>query len=203
MNWSSKRSWAARVGAAAFAFVLGASASAGTLYSWKTEDGTFAYTNEKKRVPAKYKNQAESSKFKSMKSYARFTPGPKTEDKAYTDRIVERLEVLRASSDQAVSSGGGAQGGQPYFVRLGLGRSGDGNGSQTNIEIPVGAGMDDSEPVIVEYVRMKPGKGHSTTRHFRIVRQGDRVLAVIKDELNEHSPSGQLDEDYFDSNPLE
>jgi len=84
-----------------------------------------------------------------------------------------------------------------------LGRSGGGDGSKTNIEIPVGAGMDDLEPVIVEYVRMKPGKGRSTTRHFRIVRQGDRVLAVIKDELNEHSPSGQLDEDYFDSNPLE
>jgi hypothetical protein len=203
MKWSSKRSWAARVGAAAFAFVFGMSASAGTLYSWKTDDGTFAYTNEKQRVPVKYKKRAKSSKFKSMESYARFTPGPKSESKDYTDRIVERLEVLRASHDAAVSSGGGAQAGQPSFVRLGLGRSGGGDGSMTNIEIPVGAGMDDSEPVIVEYVRMKPGKGHSTTRHFRIVRQGDRVLAVIKDALNEHSPSGQLNEADFDSNPLE
>lgn len=202
MDWSSSKNWAARVGAVAMAFVLGASASAGTLYSWKTDDGTYAYTNEKKRVPAKYKKQAESSKLKSMSSYSRYTPGPKSEGKAYADRIVERLEVLRASRDQPVSSGGGAGVDQPYFVRLGLGNNGEGGSNETNIEIPVGAGMDDAEPVVVEYVRMKPGKGRTTTRHFRIVKQGDRVLAVIKDRGVEHRPS-KLNQEDFDSNPLE
>ncbi|MCH7869906.1 MAG: DUF4124 domain-containing protein [Myxococcales bacterium] len=201
MNWSSNKNWAVRMGAVTLAFVLGASASAGTLYSWKTEDGTFAYTNDKKRVPARYKNQAEASKFKSMESYARFTPGPKIEDKAYEDRIVERLEVLRASADRAVSSGGATQAEQPYFVRLELGGGGR-HGSGTSIEIPVGAGMDDSEPVVVEHVRMKPGKGHAASRHFRIVKQGDRVLAVIKDRHSDSRLTSSLSEEDFDSNPL-
>lgn len=197
MSWSSSRNLAARVGATALAFVLGASASAGTLYSWKTEDGTFAYTNDKKRIPTRYKNEVESSKLRSMESYARFTPGPKTDDKAYGDRIVERLEVLRATSSDLASSGGGIPLGSQAFVKLELGQDG------SAIEIPIGAGLDDLEPVVVEHVRMKSAAGRTTTRHFRIVKQGDRVLAVIKDEIHDYPPTPVLNEEDFDSNPFE
>ena len=196
MNWSSNRNWVARFGAMGLAFMLSASASAGTLYSWKTEDGTFAYTNDQKRVPAKYKSEAGKSNMKSMKSYDRFTPGPRVEGKAYTDRIVERLEVLRATSsdDVRMASGGAAD----RVVHVNLGSAGRRGGNQAEVQIPVGVGMEDMEPVVVEHVRMKPVAGSSATRHARIVKQGDRVLAVIKDRQLDNPLTPSFDERDFD-----
>ena len=108
----------------------------------------------------------------------------------------ERLEVLRASNDRPESTDGAAPAEQPYAVRLGLG--GRGSGSNVSIEIPVGPLMDDAEPVVVEHVRVRPGKGHSTTRHFRVVKQGDRVLAVIKGAHNDNSLTPRWDEEDFE-----
>lgn len=201
MKWSSNRNWIARFGAAGLAFVLGASASAGTLYSWKTEDGTFAYTNDKKRIPTRYKAEAKTSNLKSMESYARFTPGPKTDGKAYTDRIVERLEVLRMHGGDTPAAADAGTSGAESFVKVNVDTGRRGNGAE--VEIPVGAGMDGAEPVVIEHVRMKPSAGHSTTRHFRVVKQGDRVLAVIKDRQLDNALTPGLDERDFDSNPLE
>ncbi|MDP6980108.1 MAG: DUF4124 domain-containing protein [Myxococcota bacterium] len=199
MDWSNTKRWAARLGATALAFVLGASASAGTLYSWKTEDGTLAYSNDKKRIPAKYKAEAKTSKLGKMQNYERFTPGPKVGDKAYADRIVERLEVLRASDASEVLSSGGEAVSQPRpFVRLGVNRG------RTDVEIPLGSGEVDAEPVVVETIRMKKTNGRQSTRHFRVVKQGDNILAVIKDRIHENKPlSGAHDERDFDDNPLE
>jgi hypothetical protein len=193
MDWNSNRNWVARVGLITLAFVLGASASAGTLYSWKTEDGTFSYTNEKKRIPAKYKAEAKSSKLKSMKSYDRFTPGPAASDTPYGDRIVQRLEVFHAASSATVAAGAAGVAPQSY-VKLDLGGN-DRDGS--GIEIPIGAGVDDSEPVYVEEVRMRPEKGHTTSRHVRIVKQGGRILAVIKDPPNDQPLTGLNSEDFY------
>lgn len=198
----TKRKWAARIGAMSLAFVLGASASAGTLYSWKTEDGTLAYTNEMKRIPARYKGGAAKSNLKSMQSYDRFTPGPKLDETSYGDRIVERLEVLRANDTSARTVAGTAiaSGGGSSFVRV---NAANGMNSSAVVNIPVAAQADDMEPVVIEHVRMKPGKGRMTSRHFKIVKQGDRVLAVIKDRVKEHDPSSGLSEDDFDSSPLQ
>jgi hypothetical protein len=191
MDWNSNRNWVARVGLIALAFVLGASASAGTLYSWKTEDGTFSYTNEKKRIPAKYKAEAKSSKLKSMKSYDRFTPGPAASDTPYGDRIVQRLEVIRGAGASTAASGAGTGIIPQPYVKLDLGNR-DGSG----IEIPIGSEMDDAEPVYVEDIRVRPGKGHTTSRHFQVVKQGDRILAVIKAEENDQPLTGRNPEDF-------
>ncbi len=197
MDWSSSKTWITRAGASALAFVLGASASAGTLYSWKTDDGTFAYTDDKKRVPARYKAAAEKSKLESMQSYARYTPGPDIGEQAYAERVVERLEVLRGLSHAAVvSSGGEAEPVRPTpYVKLELGGNGDSTGQ---IEIPLGAGLDDAEPIVVEHVRMRPGAGQNASRHFRVVKQGDRVLAVIKDRSLDQKLSPESSETSFD-----
>ncbi|MCP5041142.1 MAG: hypothetical protein GY944_08925 [bacterium] len=197
MDWSSKKRWATRIGASAVAFVLGASASAGTLYSWKTEDGTFAYTNEQKRIPARYKGEAKTTNLGKMEAYERFTPGPKVDDKDYTDRIVERLDTLRGGEARVVVAAADTAKTGPY-VRLGV----DGR-SRTEIDIPVGAMMDDQEPIVVEKIRMRPTNGRSTTRHFKVVRQGDQILAVIKDSINDHGPSGDHDESDYDADPFE
>ena len=52
------------VGRAVVAVIVGlgvaGSASAGTVYSWQTEDGTSAYTDDRKRIPARYRSQAKA-----------------------------------------------------------------------------------------------------------------------------------------------
>jgi len=197
MDWSSSRNWVARVGATALAFALGASASAGTLYSWKTEDGTFAYTNEKKRIPAKYKGEAQKSQMKSMKSYSRFTPGPKIDDTAYGDRIVQRLEVLHAASSEAAASAAGPFVGSQAYVKLELGDE-----SGNAIEIPIDMADGDAGPIVVEHVRVRPEAGHLTSRHFRVVKQGDRILAVIKDRALDQDLTG-LNQRDFDPSSVE
>ncbi len=75
--------------------------------------------------------------------------------------------------------------------------------SRTEIDIPVGAMMDGQDPIVVEKIRMRPTNGRSTTRHFKVVRQGDQILAVIKDSINDHGPSGDHDESDYDQDPLE
>ena len=201
MFWSSSK----KLGAVRFtvllvvAFVLGASASAGTLYSWKTDDGTFAYTNDKKRIPAQYKGQAASSSLKSMGSYNRLTPGPKVDLAPYAERVVERLEVLRGTAGQGVASGESGVG-ENGFVRVNV-HTGRRSGF-AEIEIPVGSQLgSDFEPVVVESVRVKGGKHHNATRHYRVIRQGEKVLAVIKAENNDSDLTPIVREGDFNSTP--
>ena len=59
------------------------------------------------------------------------------------------------------------------------------------------------EPVVVEHVRMKPVAGSNATRHARVVKQGDRVLAVIKGRQLDNPLTPKLDEWDFDANSVE
>ncbi len=205
MFLSSTRTGALRIGVLMVtAFALGASASAGTLYSWKTDDGTFAYTNDKKRIPARYKGQVETSTLKTMNSYQRFTPGPEMDLAPYSERVVERLEVLRDEGRMPASSGGEIAAGQTPFVRVNVEAGGRHRGGGAQVEIPVGASADpDMEPVVIETVRMKPGKGHNATRHFRVVRQGEKVLAVIRGENTDNGLESSLRESDFGGDSLD
>jgi len=187
MDRRSKKHSVTLIVACGMAFVVGAPASAGTLYSWITEDGTYAYTNEKKRVPARYKGEAKTSKLGKMEAYPRYTPGPRIDDRAYADRIVERLEMLRGQT-AGLATASSVQDSGAASVQLGLG------GSVAQIEIPVGAGNESGEPVVVEDVRMQKDHGRQSTRHYKVVRQGERVLAVIKDRVHDGPPDGAIDE---------
>jgi len=53
------------------------------------------------------------------------------------------------------------------------------------IDVPSGA---EGEPVVVEAVRSR-ARGSLSTRTVRVVRQGDRVVAVVKPLKNDTSPS--------------
>jgi hypothetical protein len=202
MNWINKRSWPVQLALAVLmGVILGATASAGTLYSWITEDGTHAYTNDKKRVPARYKGEAKKSQMKEMKDYGRYTPGPESQAADYEERLKGRLDDLRGR--EPLSAGPpppyvvGEQ--RPTVNLQGGGRRGS---SGPGLSLPIG-GMDGGDdPIIVEDVRMKPAKGHNTTRHFQIVRQGDKVIAVRKGRFNDTKPGGQREESEYDSNPI-
>ena len=122
--------------------------------------------------------------------------------KAYTDRLWERQAALReraAAQTPAVSAGpmatGGGAGLSYSIPFIGGGSPGGHRGAQ--MQLPLGAlgDADSDEPITVESVRMQPTEG-AATRHWTIVKQGDRVISVIKGENRDRSPEGQSESDF-------
>lgn len=80
-----------------FAF-FAVSAQAGTIYKWTEENGTFAVTDDIKRVPEKYRAQAVAGEMPAIKDYNRFT----AVDTASLVSLNERLQKLSPESAVAV-----------------------------------------------------------------------------------------------------
>ena len=47
-------------------------AFAGNVYSWVTDDGTYAFTDDPKRIPAKHKAEAKARPMGDLKRYGRY-----------------------------------------------------------------------------------------------------------------------------------
>ncbi len=91
-NWSPR----ARVAiVAAICLGLAAPALAGTFYSWQTEDGVYSYTDDAKRIPAKYKKEAERRPMGELTRYKRYTEVSSEKAKPYVERIHERQSAYR------------------------------------------------------------------------------------------------------------
>lgn len=187
------------LGAVLFAGLAGP-AFAGNVYSWVTEDGTYAFTDDPKRIPAMHRSAARTRPMGDLKRYERLTVD--RTGKAYTDRLWERQAALRdraaaqapAVSAGPVATGGGA--GLSYSIPfIGGGSPGGHRGAQ--MQLPLGAlgNAASDEPITVESVRMQPTEG-AATRHWTIVKQGDRVISVIKGENRDRSPEGQPESDF-------
>jgi len=160
------------IGLGVFA-LLAVSASAGTLYRWTNADGVVAYADELKRVPEAYRAGATPVKTSSLSSYKQFTPAPAAESKAYTERLGDHVERLREVNDAATPAPAAPQGGQTLGqVRV--------NG-KLSVALP-GDGGDSLEPIVVEEHRVRSG---GVTTHVYVVRQGDRVLSVVRPHTNQ------------------
>ena len=145
--------------------------AAGTVYSWLTEDGTYAYADSLKGVPKAYRATAKSAQMGQLKSYARYTPSDRAAKGSYSDRLAGNLERLRGNAE--ASSLVVAASHQAPSMHIRTGRSGDA------IEVPLtGEGA-----VEIEKVRTQL-KGEIATRHYTIARQGGVVIAVYKGESN-------------------
>lgn len=175
-------------------FLLGASllvslagpAFAGDVYSWVTDDGTYAFTDDPKRIPAKHRTEADKRPMGKLTRYERFTAVTSDKGKPYADRIRERQSELRemtATAPQGALVGAiASQGtGIGYTVPV-TGGGSTGGRSASNLWVPVnGSTAVDSEPTTIESVRMKP-EDSLATRHWTFVKQGDRIVTVIKGE---------------------
>lgn len=157
---------------------------AGTVWSWTTEDGTAAYTNDPKRIPAKYKDSAEKRTVGKLKNYPRLSESGVKYEKPYVERVNSRLERLR-EGPPAVSAGPAVAGRHPLSFDVAL--KGDGD----QISIPI----DDAsaEPIVTEdfSVRMRDS---IASRNVRITRQGDRVLSVRVARKNQRKINERLDD---------
>ena len=157
---------------AAATLIVAAPALAGEIYSWRTEDGGYAFTDDEKAIPPRYRDRVETRTIEGMGDYHRLTAPEAGATGDYSRRLADRLDHLRslnrnldaASAPRPVETGVESLAVQTGAFKIGVPLDGEGDG-----------------PLVIEKVRFRL-KGEMATRHNLIVRRGDEVLAVIKGE---------------------
>jgi hypothetical protein len=168
-------------------------AAAGTLYRWTAADGSVSVTDDRDRIPERYKKGASAFETGGIVGFERHTPTDSAAQASYAKALYERLDRLRdlnagldAQDYGRAAAGTPHEADQPSFeavVQLDDG---------TALRIPSQAGADG--PVVVEQVRVRR-PGQITTVHDTIVRQGDKILMVVApDNSHEASASDITDE---------
>lgn len=162
---------------------------AGTVYSWKTEDGTISYADEKKRIPKMYREKAKKQSTGKLENYKQFTESEKATNGTYEDRLNSRLDSLRGATTAAAAQPGQAVAPAPAGHPIAISTGGSRYGRGSTI-VPVGQATPGSdEPIVIEQQRVYP-EDSNATRHVTVVKQGDRVISVQKDRVNQRSFSG-------------
>ncbi len=168
------------------ALALAAPASAGTVFGWTTEEGIEAYTNDPKRIPERYKESARKTVMRDgLESYARYTPRDSASDVTYADRLYARVAHLRALNgylDAKTRADRTTPPGHETVLRLSRGVS---------VNVPSNAGRG-QEPLVVDRHRVR-APNRSVTRHVTVVRQGDRVVSVVR-PMSSSNPLKHIDE---------
>jgi len=156
----------------ALAFVN--TASAGTLYRWTNSEGVVAFSDDPKRIPEAYRAGALAVKASSLTSYKRYTPAPAAETKTYRDRLEAHVDRMRALNAEIAAE---ARAAAPVRTQQSLGEV---RVSQ-KLALALPEGVQGDEPIIVEEHRVRDG---DSTTHVYVVRQGERVLSVMRPHTN-------------------
>ncbi len=148
---------------------IGGPAAAGNTYSWRTEAGDVAYTDDIDNVPTRYREQVKTRQTVPLADYARFSAQDRQEAENYANRLQDRLihlqrlnDSLEPRSDDLPNLVGTAS------IQIG--------GSDQVLTL---TGADIDAPVIVERIRVM-GAGQIATRHDTVVRQGNRTLSIFR-----------------------
>lgn len=179
---------------------LAGPALAGNVWSWRTEDGTYAFTDDSKRIPAKYRAEARQRPMGKLTRYERFTEVSAESDKPYAERIRARQSELREMPDSTpVGVVAGVAGTSTPEVYYGLpasgGRGRAGSGASYLVPLATDRSKSDSEPMIIESIRVEPRRSLAS-RHWTIVKKGDEIVTVIKGELRERPLEGPSESDF-------
>ena len=182
--------------AAAVLFAVAAPASAKVVYRWKTDDGGYAFTDDAKRIPEKYRTQAKASPLRPLQTYKRYTPAQNSGTQAYlrgVEKSAQEMSKLNARlSGQRAAVPMGPVYGEPSDVAvLRVGTAG-----QSDVEIQT-SGLGSGEPIVVEQKRYYV-PGLNTTRTNTLVRQGGRILAISKPLAGQDNISNIEDETVLD-----
>lgn len=148
---------------------------AGTVYKWTTESGTTAFTDDPKRVPARYKGDAEKRQTGTLGNYKRLTVSKSTTDKPHRDRVEERLNALRVANQPLRALGATGDAGAVDALEIGI-------GGDDQIQIPIRGASD--EPVTISTHRVKLADSIAT-QDVRIARRGDEVISRTISKRNE------------------
>ena len=166
-------------GATALIAALAAPAAADRVYSWRTDDGGYAFTDDPKAIPARYRDQAKLRESARLGDYKRYTPSDDAAAERYAAQLTERLAHLRAMNAQPVARRNpvAAPGSGPT-ASLTMQSA---NGYAPSVEISQNTG---GEPIVVETLFTRP-EGKMVTRQTQVVRQGDQILSILKPRLRE------------------
>lgn len=170
-------------------------ATAGPLFSWTAEDGTVSYTDDAKRIPERYRAVAKEVPGKRLGGYARYSPAKPEAETQYVEQLEARLARLRALNRALEEEAAYADGG--YAT---LAPSADGPEALVNVDrdlavrVPVSGAGDDAPPVIVEDVRVRRN-GSAFTVHDTVIRQGGKVLMVVRGDQHNFDISNDLREE--------
>jgi hypothetical protein len=166
-------------GAAALVAALATPAAADRVYSWRTEDGGYAFTDDPKAIPARYREQAKVRESASLGDYKRYTPSDDKAAERYAAQLDRRLDHLRAMNAQPVARRNPVA--APASAPAASLTMQSANGYAPSVEISQDTG---GEPIIVETVFTRP-EGKMVTRQTQVVRQGDQILSILKPRLRE------------------
>ncbi len=172
----------------ALAAALAAPAHAGTLYKWTGPDGAVSYSDELKRIPEAYRVEAVAVTTGDLAGYSRFTSASHDASAEYVQRLDARLARLRELNQEPLRVATAAP---PTAASVGstVVRLND----RMSLEIP-NDGLAGDEPIVVEHKRVRaPGDFYST--HVMVVRQGERILSVVKPMLPSQSNPKDWDDD--------
>ncbi len=161
------------VWAALLALGLTTPAAADTVYAWRTEDGGYAFTDDEKAIPERYRADAEVRQMGRLSGYERFSLEDPGATSRYAEQLAARLEHLRSMNAPVVRPE--ARSAAPSRQTISL-RTGNHEGAP-RLDITPGAAGE--EPIIVETLRARP-RNKMVTRNNVVVRQGDRTIAIIR-----------------------
>ena len=147
---------------------------AADIFAYRTEDGVFAYTDDRDKVPTRYADDVVTVHDTALAAYPRLTVEDSATTRAVTSRLEKRLDYLRllnaASALEREVAAKTAPSGTVISIPTGA------PGVAPTLEIAAGA---NDEPIVVEPILTKEFN-RVRTRRATIVKQGDKVLAITK-----------------------
>ena len=170
-------------------------ATAGPLFSWTAEDGTVSYTDDAKRIPERYRAIAKEVPGKKLGSYGRYSPAKPEAETQYAEQLEARVERLRALNRELNAEAAYAEGGYAAAAVSGGGAEALVNVDRDLAErVPIAGAGDDAPPVIVEDVRVRRS-GSAFTVHDTVIRQGGKVLMVVRGDQHNFDISADIREE--------
>lgn len=179
---------------------LAGPALAGSVYSWRSEDGSFAFTDDPKRIPAKHKAEAKKRYVGKLSRYERYTKLTADVDKPYTERLREQQSAMRQAKmatppGVVIGSTATTQADVFYGLPASGGRGRAGAGASYIVPLDGDRTMSDNRPTTIESIRVKPVNSMAT-RHWTVVKKGDRIVSVIKGELRQRPLKSKSESDF-------
>lgn len=166
----------------------GGALAADRIYSWETEEGTFAFTDDPKQIPARYRAVATSRGREDLGRYDLTSVSDAASAVPHADRLARRLAYLRSANGAIAMAAPGIPGEASSEAAFLVRTSGSSRGVSTQVGFAVSEGPPgaSSEPIVTDNVRVMPADSDAT-RHITVVRQGDKILSVVKPQQNQTS----------------
>ncbi len=177
------------------ALVVGLStpAFAGAIYSWRTEDGGYAYTDDPKAIPERYRAQVTTRAASRLQDYERYTANNDAATQRYAERVEERVAAFRARNAEvetvAPQAAPVGRAGAPDYITIRTGRRDRGG---VDLAVPSVASPS-SEPLTVETVWVRL-EGSSVIQPVQVTKRGDEIVAVNKPRARNWNISDPIDD---------